>query len=163
MSGLGVQPWWGMQGANKYKNIQKNTKLIISQKLRIAQKKSVVQKMSAISIPIDYANLVTYEESFLGCRLGTCGAQTRYDVIWNFVPHFFYLIAHLFCQDGHFWGGGGLYILNYDRANFPTFSVGKARTFFLEMLKKKKCWKLIIFNLIISGKKFKKFNKSVRF
>ena len=76
---------------------QKLLKVTIFQKLKITQKILFMQKMSAKSIPIYPANVADSE--FLGRRLGTCGVQTQYEILRH---NFFWLIAHLLCQDGQF-------------------------------------------------------------
>ena len=49
--------------------------------------------------------------------LGACGAQTRYDVIWNFVPIIFCRSLRIFYVNmATSEGGGGLQIFNCDRA-----------------------------------------------
>ena len=85
------------------------------------KKKSFMQKMSARSIQIYPANFATFEESLIFGRtkrpFWTAVAAKRN--MWYEISHqsFFLLIAHLFCQDGNFWGGGeDLHIFNCDRA-----------------------------------------------
>ena len=49
------------------------------------------------------------------------GRPQRPNAIWCamkiYVHHYFQHITHLLCQDSHFWEGGGLHILSWDRAN----------------------------------------------
>ena len=87
--------------------------MTISQKLRIAQKSSSMLKISVKSIPIYYANLAISEEKLMfrhpKCPFWTPAAPKRNMKFYALL--YFQHLAHLLCQDGHFWEGGTLGIL----------------------------------------------------
>ena len=76
--------------------------------------------MSVWSIPFFPANLAIYEESYIfGRPKRSFGRPWRPNAIWcdmKFSAHHFFGSLRIFCQDAHFWGGGGLHILSCDRA-----------------------------------------------
>ena len=76
--------------------------------------------MSVSSIPIYPAYFITHRKSWIfwrpKCPFWTPAALKR-DMMWYEIlrPSFFQHIAHLSCQNGHFWGGvGGLHILCWE-------------------------------------------------
>ena len=45
----------------------------------------------------------------------TISQKIKLGKIWNRIFHSFQHIAHLLCKDSHFWEGGGMHILTWDR------------------------------------------------
>ena len=96
---------------NTWKNwTQSLIKLTISQKLRVTQKKTIdVKNHYQINQDLSckfshFWRKLNFLRIFLDL-LDAYNSKTQYYAIW-----FFQHIAHLLCQDGHFWGGEGFCI-----------------------------------------------------
>ena len=99
-------PLWGCAGCSFFYTWIKEVKSLrecyrLDSKTKNCTIKIIcLQKMSATSIPFYPANLVTFVESWIfewpNAPFDARGAQTRYDVIWNFAPIILCRILRIF-------------------------------------------------------------------